>query len=89
MGGYASYKHFWNDEWRSSVIAGMSDQDTVNKVGTTNNDAFESANFMSVNVFWHPNKVINTGLELTYGSSEFTGTGDRDNTRIAFVIQLF
>lgn len=92
MGGYASYKHFWSDQWRSSLIAGMSDQDKVNDIATTNTDLFENARFISANVFWHPNKVINTGVELTYGESEFTqgnGTDSRDNTRISFVIQLF
>ena len=88
MGGYISYKHFWSDKWRSSLVAGLSDQDKV-KTTVFSNDNFESAYFVSINAFWHPNKVINTGLELSYGEADFTGMDSRDNSRIAFVIQLF
>lgn len=91
MGGYISYKHFWNMHWRSSLITGLSDQDEVSFAMT--NDHFEHAMFISANLFWHPNKVINTGLELTYGEADFAlQSGDsekRDNARLSFVIQLF
>ncbi len=90
MGGYASYKHFWNPAWRSNIVVGMSKQDEVSNAMTADN--FESATFISANIFWHPNKVINTGVEITFGESEFEAQGindTRDNTRIALVIQLF
>lgn len=91
MGGYISYKHFWNQHWRSSIVTGMSEQDDVSFILT--NDHFENAMFISANIFWHPNKVINTGVELTYGEADFEllsgESKTRDNTRISFVIQLF
>jgi hypothetical protein len=95
MGGYVSYKHFWNERWRSNFIAGLSEQDKVN---SNPYDNFESAYFLSANVFWRPNNVLNTGVEITYGKAEFYSVGQgagfvdadtRDNSRIAFVIQLF
>ncbi len=91
MGGYVSYKHFWNKEWRSNFVAGLSSQDEVKD---NDYDNFESARFIAANVFWRPNEVINTGVELTFGEADFYEVGlknddSRDNTRIAFVIQLF
>lgn len=85
-GGYISYKHFWNERWRSSLVGGGSTAEVFD------NDVagvFDKAYFVSVNVFWHVNKVLNTGLEYTYGEADFKDSDNRDNSRISFVVQLF
>jgi hypothetical protein len=85
-GGYVSYKHFWNERWRSNLVGGGSNAEVFSSDAA---GVFEKAYFVSVNVFWQVNKVLNTGLEYSYGEADFKGTDSRDNSRVSFVVQLF
>ena len=64
-GGFIAYRHWWGDNWRSTLAYGFSYADNVDFVPTTVSQWAQSAQF---NLLWSPLPQTTFGLEYTYAS---------------------
>jgi hypothetical protein len=68
-GGYAAYRHHWNDSWRSNFMVGgthVLDNPSFLSAASTNEDIY-SAN---VNLIWAVTDKVDVGGEYIYGHRE-------------------
>lgn len=65
-GGYVAYRHWWNNQWRSSFVYSMAEAD--NNTSVTGSAVNKSANTSLVNLLWIPFENSLVGLE--YGHLE-------------------
>lgn len=68
-GGYASYRHWWNDSLRSNVMAGtvqVVDNPTFLSRATTNKEIYSAHG----NLIWSVNDKVDVGAEYIYGHRE-------------------
>jgi hypothetical protein len=79
-GGYADYRHYWNDDWRSNFLLGY--------VGIDNEAALAGAavtkELMSghVNLIWSPVSQYRVGLEYMHGERELENGQEGDINRV-------
>ncbi|WP_144214043.1 DcaP family trimeric outer membrane transporter [Shewanella donghaensis] len=81
-GGYAAYRHWWSDKWRSSVTfaAFEADNDT-----TLSSDAVNSSSYSGyINLLYSPTKPLTFGVEYMYAMNERENGTDGDLSRILF-----
>lgn len=68
IGGYVAYRHWWTEQWRSSVTLGYIEADNPSRV------ALPGANKSSVNaqanLFYSPVKPLSFGVEYLYAERE-------------------
>jgi len=64
-GGFIAYRHWWNNDWRSTMAYGLSYADNVDFVPKTVNQWAQSA---QINLLWSPLAQTTLGLEYTYAS---------------------
>jgi hypothetical protein len=64
-GGFATYTHIFNPEWRYSATVGLS---FIDGLDFEPPDTFSSSKYFAVNIFYYPIETINIGIELTTGS---------------------
>jgi hypothetical protein len=79
---FASYRHFWNDQWRSNFTLGYLSVD--NDTDLTGMGVTESANSFHVNLIYSPVPKMDFGIELMHASREVESGADGDMTRLQF-----
>ena len=81
-GVFGSYRHLWNDKWRSNLTLGYLtvDNDTeLTGMGVTKN-----ASSLHVNMIYSPQPKLDFGLELLLADREVESGADGDMTRLQF-----
>ncbi|MBB1428067.1 MULTISPECIES: DcaP family trimeric outer membrane transporter [Shewanella] len=82
FGGFVSYRHWWSEQWRSSVtLSGFSaDNDVALTGGAVNKEAYSGY----VNLLFSPSKPLTFGVELMHALNEREDGSDGDLNRIMF-----
>lgn len=80
--GFVAYRHWWNDQWRSSIALSMlkADYDTALS-GTA---VHKGSQTVSANLMFSPVKQLTTGLELRHGKRELENGDDGSLNRLQF-----
>jgi hypothetical protein len=81
-GIFGSYRHFWNDKWRSNLTLGYLSVD--NDVALTGTGVTKEASSIHVNMIYSPVPKMDFGLELMYADREVESGADGDLTRLQF-----
>ena len=81
-GVFGSYRHFWNDQWRSNLTYGYSRID--NDVALTGTGVTKDASSIHVNLIYSPQPKLDFGVELMYADREVESGADGDMTRLQF-----
>ncbi|MGI2261519.1 DcaP family trimeric outer membrane transporter [Shewanella sp. GXUN23E] len=83
--GFASYRHWWNDQWRSSfTLSGFkADNDVALTGGAVNETAYSGY----INLLYSPVKPLTVGMEYMYAMNERQDGVDADLNRILFSIK--
>jgi hypothetical protein len=82
VGGFVSYRHWWNDQWRSSVtFSGFSADNDVALTGEAVNKSAYSA---YVNLLYSPSKPVTFGVEFMHALNELENGFEGDLNRIIF-----
>jgi hypothetical protein len=81
-GGFAAYRHWWNDQWRTSVtLSGFSaDNNATLTGGEVNKEAYSSY----INLLYSPSKPVTFGVEFMRALNERENGTDGDLNRIMF-----
>ena len=78
VSAFVSYRHFWNDQWRSNIMFGTIDIDLpVNTPATQT----ETASSFHVNLIYNPLPKLDIGAEIMYAERENLASVDGDFTR--------
>lgn len=82
--GFIAYRHWWNDQWRSTVaVSGLkADFDTA-PVGTTH----KSSKTVSANLMFSPVKQVTTTVELRHGERELVNGDEGSLDRLQFSVK--
>ncbi|MCD8550535.1 MAG: hypothetical protein LRY74_10035, partial [Shewanella xiamenensis] len=82
FGGFVSYRHWWNEQWRTSVtFSGMQADNDVALTGTgVNKDAYSGY----INLLYSPSKPLTFGVEYMYAQNSKENGDDGDLSRIIF-----
>jgi hypothetical protein len=81
-GVFGSYRHFWNDQWRSNLTLGYLSVD--NDVELTGSSATKNASSIHVNLLYSPVPKMDFGIEFMYADREIETGADGDLTRVQF-----
>jgi hypothetical protein len=81
-GVFGSYRHFWNDQWRSNFTLGYADVD--NDTALTGTGVTSEASSFHVNLIYSPQPKLDFGVELMYANREVESGADGDMTRLQF-----
>lgn len=81
VSGFASYRHFWSPQLRSSLVLSASSADYPSGAAGTLNKAARSAH---VNLIWTPFPSVDLGIEYIYGRREIQNGQDGDLNRLQF-----
>jgi len=81
-GGFVSYRHWWSEQWRSSLtLSGFSADNDVNLTGgSVNKEAYSGY----VNLLYSPSKPLTFGVEYMHALNEREDGVDGDLNRIMF-----
>jgi hypothetical protein len=82
MSIFGSYRHFWNDAWRSNLTLGYLSID--NDTALTGMSATSDASSLHVNLIYSPVPKMDFGVELMYADRELESGADGDLTRLQF-----
>jgi hypothetical protein len=82
MSIFGSYRHFWNDAWRSNLTLGYLSID--NDTALTGMGATSDASSLHVNLIYSPVPKMDFGVELMYADREIESGADGDLTRLQF-----
>ncbi|MFL0801946.1 MAG: porin [Agarilytica sp.] len=85
-GASLSYRHFWNDKWRSSVVYSMISID--NDAGFTGTSVSKSSDSARVNLIYSPTPRLSFGGELAQATREIESGDDGAMTRLQFSAKL-
>jgi hypothetical protein len=86
-GGYAAYRHFWTDKWRSTLAYSYGEADNnIDIVGEAVNKKFQSVHG---NLVWSPVPAVNLGLEYIWGYRELENGQDGELNRVQFGAQYY
>ncbi|AZG73766.1 DcaP family trimeric outer membrane transporter [Shewanella livingstonensis] len=82
FGGFVAYRHWWSEQWRSSltVSAFTADNDVALTGGTVNKEAYSGY----VNLLYSPSKPLTFGVEYMHALNEREDGFDGDLNRIIF-----
>lgn len=82
LGGFVSYRHWWNEQWRSSItLSGMQADNDVALTGSgVNKDAYSGY----INLLYSPSKPLTFGVEYMYAKNSKENGDDGDLSRIMF-----
>lgn len=86
MALFASYRHFWNDKWRSNVSYSMIDID--NNVTLTGTGATKSTNSLRLNLFYSLSNNLTLGGEFAHANREIETGQDGNLDRLQFMAML-
>ncbi len=81
-GVFGSYRHFWNDKWRSNLTLGYLDVD--NDTNLTGFGVTSDAKSVHLNLIYSPQPKLDFGVELLYANREVESGADGDMTRLQF-----
>jgi hypothetical protein len=81
-GLFGSYRHFWNERWRSNLVLGYLAVD--NEVALTGSAVTRNAASLHLNLIHTPIPRLDLGLELLYARRELESEADGDLTRLQF-----
>ena len=82
MSIFGSYRHFWNDQWRSNLTLGYLSID--NDTALTGMGATSDASSIHVNLIYSPVPKMDFGVELLFANRELESGADGDMTRLQF-----
>jgi hypothetical protein len=82
IGVFGSYRHLWNDQWRSNFTVGYLGID--NDTSLTGMGATSNVTSYHVNVIYSPQPKLDFGLEFLYAEREIESGQDGDLTRFIF-----
>lgn len=83
--GFVSYRHWWNDQWRSSIT--FSGFKADNEVALTGPLANETAYSGYINLLYSPIKPLTVGVEYMHATNERQNGTDGDLDRLMFSIK--
>ncbi|MDD8059662.1 DcaP family trimeric outer membrane transporter [Shewanella metallivivens] len=82
FGGFVSYRHWWTEQWRSSVtFSGFS---ADNEVALTGEAVNKSAYSAYVNLLYSPSKPVTFGVEFMHALNELENGFEGDLNRVIF-----
>jgi hypothetical protein len=81
-GGFASYRHFWSEKWRSNLTLGYTSVD--NDVALTGSGVTKSASSMHLNLIYSPVPKLDFGIEYLHANREVESGLDGDLDRFQF-----
>ena len=84
-GGFASYRHWWNDKWRSSfTISGFkADNDVALTDGAVNEESYSGY----VNLLYSPVKPLTVGVEYMYADNTKQNGDEGELNRVTFSVK--
>ena len=82
IGVFGSYRHLWNDKWRSNFTYGYLSVD--NNTALTGTGATKDASSIHVNVIYSPQPKLDFGLEFLYADREIESGYDGSLSRFIF-----
>ncbi|MCE9679522.1 DcaP family trimeric outer membrane transporter [Shewanella sp. AS1] len=84
-GGYVSYRHWWNDKWRSSVTASafMADNDEALTGGRVNEESYSGY----INLLYSPVKPLTVGVEFMYAENTKQNGDNGELSRLMFSVK--
>lgn len=86
LGGFASYRHRWNEKFRSNIALGYFEG---NEIENFSNPHLKSSTYGFINTFYSLNKYVNIGVEWVYAQKERFNAERLSNHRFQFGIQIF
>lgn len=81
-GIFGSYRHLWNDKWRSNLTLGYLSVD--NDTGLTGTGVTKTASSFHFNLIYSPQPRLDFGAELMYAKREIESGDEGDLTRLQF-----
>jgi hypothetical protein len=81
-GIFGSFRHFWNDQWRSNLTLGYLSVD--NDTDLTGMGVTKDASSIHVNLIYSPVPKMDFGFEVMYADREYESGADGDMTRMQF-----
>ena len=81
-GIFGSYRHFWNEKWRSNLTLGYLKVD--NETELTGTGVTKKAQSLHVNLIYSPQPKLDFGVEFMYADREVESGADGDLTRVQF-----
>ena len=81
-GIFGSYRHLWNDKWRSNLTLGYLTVD--NDTALTGTGVTKNASSLHLNLIYSPQPKLDFGAEVMYADREIESGADGDLTRIQF-----
>lgn len=81
-GGFVSYRHFWDPEWRSNLTLSYLNND--NDVSLTGLGVTKDVHSMHVNLLYQPVEKMTVGGELMFAERELESGESGDMTRLLF-----
>ena len=85
MGLFASYRHHWNDKYRSNFTFSMLDVDNNTNLVNTGGGTTKSTRSFRANIMYDWVKNLTLGGELTLANREVESGADGDLTRLQFM----
>ena len=84
-GGFASYRHWWNDKWRSSfTVSGFkADNDVALTGGEVNEESYSGY----VNLLYSPVKPLTVGVEYMYAENTKQNGDKGELNRVIFSVK--
>lgn len=86
MGYFASYRHLWNDQWRSNITYSALDVD--NDVVLTGAGAIATTSSVRVNLFYSATPKLSFGGEITHAVKELENNASGSMDRLQFSAKL-
>ncbi|HEY5775913.1 MAG TPA: DcaP family trimeric outer membrane transporter [Xanthomonadales bacterium] len=81
-GVFGSYRHLWNDQWRSNFTVGYLAID--NDTALTGTSATKNATSYHANIIYSPQPKLDFGLEFLYADREIESGNDGNMSRFIF-----
>ncbi|MGA9572310.1 MAG: DcaP family trimeric outer membrane transporter [Lysobacterales bacterium] len=82
MGAFGSYRHLWNDQWRSNFTVGYLAID--NDISLTGTSVTKNATSYHANIIYSPQPKLDFGLEFLYADREIESGYDGSLSRFIF-----
>ncbi len=86
LGYFASYRHLWSDQWRSSFIYSALSVD--NEVALSGLAAIESTESLRLNLFYSPSPKLSFGGEITHATRSLESGADGAMDRLQLFAKL-
>ncbi|MCL1144849.1 DcaP family trimeric outer membrane transporter [Shewanella sp. 10N.261.52.F9] len=81
-GGYISYRHWWNDKWRTSITGSGFKAD--NNVDLSGNNVNKDSYSGYINLLYSPVKPLTVGIEYMYAKNTKENGVDGELNRVIF-----